>query len=109
MDIVSATGDPAGFPGDISKNRNSTATGKDSSDYDYGSTAHAVFMFGVFVILFPFGAAYLRLNSVTWHWIAQSLGVVGAIVGIGIGLNVSQEYNRVSRCGFGFQYGDGKC
>jgi len=97
MNMMSATGDPAGFPGDISKNRNSTSSGKDTDDHDYGSTTHAILMVGVFVILFPFGAAYLRLqNSVMWHWIMQSLGVLGTFVGVGIGLNLSQQYNSVS-------------
>ena len=96
MDMVAATGDNAGFPGDISKDRKSTTNGKDENDYDYGSTTHAVFMVVVFVIVFPFGAAYLRLNNVLWHWIMQTIGILGAIVGIGVGVNISQEYNRVS-------------
>jgi len=101
MNMVSATGDPAGFPGDISKNRNSTASGKDTNDHDYGSTIHAILMVGVFVIVFPFGAAFLKLqNSVMWHWITQSIGVVGTFVGVGIGINLSQQYNKVSIDGF---------
>ena len=100
MDMVSATGDPAGFPGDLSKPRNSTTTTKDHNDYDYGSPTHAVFMVVAFVILLPFGAAYLRLNNVLWHSVMQSIGAVGAVVGIGVSLNISQEYNRVSRRSF---------
>lgn len=97
MNMVSATGDPAGFPDDISQNRNSATSGKDTDDHDYGSSAHAVIMVVVFVIVFPFGAAYLRLqNSVMWHWIMQSVGVLGTLVGVGIGLNLSQQYNNVS-------------
>jgi len=97
MNMLSATGDPAGFPGDKSQNRNSTSTGKDTNDHDYGSSAHAVLMVVVFVILFPFGAAYLRLqSSVRWHWIMQSLGVLGTLVGVGIGFNLSEQYNKVS-------------
>ena len=104
MDMVSAKGELAGFS--VSKNRtwnrNSAASGTDTNDHDYGSIAHAILMVGVFVILFPFGAAYLRLqNSVMWHWITQSVGVFGTIIGIGIGLSLSQEYNKVSKGRFG--------
>ena len=97
MDLLAAQGDPANFPTDLSKNDNATASGGITDDHDYGSSAHAFIMACVFVIIFPFGAAYLRLqSSVKWHWVAQVIGVVGALVGTGIALNISQMYNRVS-------------
>ena len=97
MNLFAAQGDPAGFPTDLSKNDNATASGGTTDDHGYGSSAHAFIMACVFVIIFPFGAAYLRLqSSVRWHWVAQAIGVVGALVGAGIALNISQLYNRVS-------------
>lgn len=98
VDMIAAFGDPGLFPGDLSKIRNSSIVGHDQDDYDYGSTAHAVLMVGTFVILLPFGAAILRLqNRIVVHWITQSIGILLAIVGMGIGINVSHEYNRVSQ------------
>ena len=97
MSLSAAQGDPANFPADISKNDNATASGGITDDHEYGSSAHAFIMACVFVIIFPFGAAYLRLqSSVRWHWVAQAIGVIGALVGTGIALNISQMYNRVS-------------
>ena len=97
MNLLAAQGDPANFPIDLSKNDNATASGGITDDHDYSSSAHAFIMACVFVIIFPFGAAYLRLqNSVKWHWVSQAIGVVGALVGTGIALKISQMYNRVS-------------
>ena len=97
MNLLAAQGDPANFPADLSKNDNATASGGITDDHDYGSSAHAFIMACVFVIIFPFGAAYLRLqSSVKWHWVAQAIGIVGALIGTGIALNISQMYNRVS-------------
>ncbi|KAL8796987.1 MAG: hypothetical protein Q9195_000758 [Heterodermia aff. obscurata] len=95
MNLLAAQGDPANFPADLSKNDNATASGGTTDDHDYGSSAHAFIMACVFVIIFPFGAAYLRLqSSVQWHWVAQAIGIVGALVGTGVALNISQMYNR---------------
>lgn len=97
MNLLASSGDPAGFPVDLSRSDNATANGGIHDDHDYGSSAHAFIMALVFVVIFPFGAAYLRLqSSVRWHWVAQAIGVIGAIIGIGIGLNISQMYNKVS-------------
>ena len=97
MNLEAARGDPAGFPTDISKSDNATANGETVVDHDNGSAAHAFIMACVFIIVFPFGAAYLRLqNSVRWHWVSQLVGIVGATIGVGGGLYISHMYNRVS-------------
>ena len=69
--------------------------GGDHKDHDVKTYAHAFFTAGVFLIVFPFGASYIRLISVRWHWIAQSVGVVGMWLGGGIGLALSRQYNQV--------------
>lgn len=98
MNLLASRGDPARFPTDLSKSDNATASGEITVDHDYGSSAHAFIMSCVFVIIFPFGTAYLRLkSSVRWHWVAQVIGVLGALIGTGIALNISQMYNRVSK------------
>lgn len=94
--MVSATGDRADFPGDTSQMRNATEIGNPKKDHDYGAALHAIAMCGTFVILFPLGAAILRIfESVRFHWMTQALGVLIVIVGAGIGVNLSGTYNRV--------------
>ena len=94
--MVSAKGDPVGFPGDTTKLQNATEIGNPTRDHDYASTLHAIAMCGTFVLLFPFGAALLRVfENVRFHWMAQALGVLITIVASGIGVNLSGMYNRV--------------
>ncbi len=94
--MVSATGDPGDFPGDTSQMRNATEIGSPKKDHDFAAALHALAMCGTFVILFPLGAAILRIfENVRFHWITQALGVLIVIVGAGIGVNLSGSYNRV--------------
>ena len=96
INLQASRGETGQFPVDITKTDNATADGGTTDDHDFGSSAHAFIMAGVFVIIFPFGAAYLRLQSgVRWHWVMQAIGVLGTIIGIGIGLEISTMYNRV--------------
>lgn len=71
--------------------------GDSTADRDYGSSAHAVFMTGTFVILFPLGTVWVRIfESVRLHWMTQVLGVLAIFIGAAIGINLSRQYNRVS-------------
>ena len=94
--MVSAKGDPGDWPGDTTKMQNATEIGSPTHDHDYASALHAIAMCGTFVLLFPFGAAMLRVfENVRFHWMAQALGVVITVVASGIGVNLSGMYNRV--------------
>ena len=65
-------------------------------DHDRAPAAHAVLMCLAFVLVFPLGALMLRfLKSVLWHAVAQAVGVLSVLVGFGIGIRLSREYNRV--------------
>lgn len=67
-----------------------------SSDFDAGSAIHAVVMCLAFVIIFPLGALLLRIVSVRVHYMVQLAASILVIVGIGSGIYISMEYNRVS-------------
>ena len=98
MDLRAAVEDANVFntTHDFHATNNATETqGGDHRDHDVKTYAHAFFTAGVFLIVFPFGASYIRLNTVRWHWIAQSVGVVGMCIGVGIALALSKQYNRV--------------
>ena len=94
--MQSATGYPGDFPGDTTQNHNATVIGSPKRDHDYASALHALAMCGTFVLLFPIGAAILRIfENVRFHWMAQALGGLIVIVGSGIGMSLSNTYNRV--------------
>lgn len=98
--MVSAKGNPGGFPGDTTKMMNANEIGSPKQDHDYASALHAIAMCGTFVLLFPAGAAMLRIfESVRFHWMAQALGALIVVVASGIGVNLSGMYNRVSSAG----------
>lgn len=99
INLQQAQGDP-----DIFRNFNPTETdgatelGDPTNDSDFASPAHAVFMAGTFVILFPLGTVWVRIfGSVRLHWLTQVLGVLAIFIGAAIGINLSKQYNRVSR------------
>ena len=74
-----------------------TELGDPTNDRDFASPAHAVFMAGTFVILFPLGTVWVRIfESVRLHWLTQVLGVLAVFIGVAIGINLSKLYNRVS-------------
>lgn len=103
MDLVAAEGDPDVFSRARDFFATANAAGRDGGDHkdrDAKTYAHAFFTAGVFLIAFPFGAAYVRLNSVRWHWVMQSVGVVGMLIGVGIALVLSKQYNRVRSFAF---------
>jgi hypothetical protein len=54
-------------------------------------------MIVAFLVIFPLGAILLRfLESVKIHGIVQGVGVLAAVVGVGIGIYLSTMYNHVS-------------
>lgn len=89
--------DPAkGFPLNSTSNNGTTGVDHEVHDHDYSSPIHAVFMAGVFVILFPLGTVWLRMfGQVRSHWINQVLGYIIILLGTGVGIQMSKEYNRV--------------
>lgn len=99
IDMVQAKGDAnssTNFPLAVTANDGAVKIGHEAHDRDFGSAVHAVFMAGVFVILFPIGTVWLRIfGQVRWHWITQAVGVFIIFIGAGIGLKISKEYNRV--------------
>lgn len=72
--------------------------GNEFDDHDPASPAHAIFMAGAFVILFPMGVLWLRIfQKVRLHWLTQTIGVLVVFIGAGIGIHLSKQYNRVSK------------
>lgn len=99
IDLQAAKGDLAQFPPKELSNQNAAVVDHEHNDHEYSSSLHAVAMAGTFVIIFPVGVFYQKvLRTVRWHWITQAFGVIVVLVGAGLGLGMSQDYNRVSRC-----------
>lgn len=95
IDLQHAQGDPDIFHPSL-KSDGASEVGKSTDDHDYGNLAHAVFMVGTFVLLFPLGAVWLRIfGSVRLHWLTQGLGVLLIFIGAGVGGYLSKQYNRV--------------
>lgn len=68
-----------------------------ASDGDKTSIIHGVVMCVAYILLYPLGALLLRLVKrvpVRVHWICQSVASVLVVVGFGLGIAASQEYNR---------------
>lgn len=67
-------------------------------DSNWALPVHAAMMSLAFILLFPLGALVLRwFQSVVWHGVSQTVGVLLVIIGLGMGANMSHQYNRVSR------------
>lgn len=80
------------------ENSNAQLAGGVTSDFDWSGPAHAVFMGGAFVILFPLGVIFLRLvEKVRWHAWMQGTSAAIAVFGVGIGIYLGRQYNHVSR------------
>lgn len=98
INLQQAQGDPDNFH-KFNPTQTDGADELDDStdDRDFASPAHAVFMAGTFVILFPLGTVWVRIfESVRLHWMTQVLGVLAVFIGAAIGINLSKQYNRVS-------------
>lgn len=64
--------------------------------------AHALIMIAAFVFVFPFGSLVLRiLHKALWHGAVQILGLLMVVVGFGLGIYLSTEYNKVSNSRIG--------
>ncbi|KAF2717833.1 iron reductase domain protein, partial [Polychaeton citri CBS 116435] len=73
----------------------SSAPYQESTDQDWGTPVHAVFMCLAFILIFPLGAVLLRLaGKVRWHMYAQVTGFVFVIIGFGTAIHISRLYNR---------------
>lgn len=82
---------------DDSKNAGTTPHGSKSGMVNPTSTAHAVFMVLVFVVVLPIAAVLPRFaDAVKSHAIMQSLSLLGGLVGFGLGVKTSFHYQRVS-------------
>ncbi|CAN9278649.1 unnamed protein product [Alternaria sp. RS040] len=79
----------------LSTTNNAGADEKAESDGDKVGPAHAVIMIVAFLVIFPLGAVLLRfLESVKIHGIVQGVGVITAVVGVGLGIYLSTMYNH---------------
>ncbi|KAG9186793.1 hypothetical protein G6011_09901 [Alternaria panax] len=74
----------------LSSAENVGTDGVAKSDGDKVVPAHAVIMLATFTVMFSLEAVLLRfLNSVKIHGVVQSVGVLAAIVGVGLGIYLS--------------------
>lgn len=84
------------FPLNSTSSNGTAVVDHEVHDHDYKSAVHAVFMAGVFVLLFPLGTVWLRMfGLVRSHWINQVSGYLIILLGTGVGIRMSKEYNRV--------------
>ena len=94
MNMQQATGD-ASVPSNFSQASGTTAVGGLHNDNDLSLAFHAVFMGGTFVILLPLGVMWLRFfGKVTLHWLNNALSLFCLVIGLGLGINASLEYNQ---------------
>ena len=69
-----------------------------TADGSTAPAAHALIMIAAFVFLFPLGSLVLRvLHKALWHGIVQILAVVMITIGLGLGIYLSTQYNKVCR------------
>ncbi|KAL8739124.1 MAG: hypothetical protein Q9181_000153 [Wetmoreana brouardii] len=100
MNLQAAKGDPAQFPPKDLFHSKDTRIGEKQNDHEYSSSLHAIAMAGTFVVIFPVGVFHQKvLRTIRWHWITQAFGVIVVLVGAGLGLGMSQTYNRVNNEG----------
>ena len=84
-----------------SENAGVEAGGSKKGMTDAKSTAHAVLMVLVFVVVLPVGALMPRFaNAVKTHAVMQGLSLVGGLVGFGMGVSCSFYYQRVGSFAF---------
>ncbi len=100
INLEQAQGDPDLFQTSFKPNGSDGASQAEglTDDHDFGSPAHAIFMTGTFVIIFPLGGVWLRIfGSARLHWMTQVLGALIVFIGAAIGIYLSKLFNRVSR------------
>lgn len=95
MDMRQATGE-AGVPTNITQNSGATQNGPRVRDRDLSKIFHALLMCATFVILFPVGAIFMRIfGSVRMHRLTQIFSVMVILIGLGLGIKLSKQYNKV--------------
>lgn len=98
-----ATG-PGGPPPATVRQNFGSAFVSQKQDHDYATLIHAVLSTLAFVIVMPLGVIFLRvLENVRWHWINQSLALAIAVIGVGLGFVVSQQYQKARSYNSGHQ------
>jgi hypothetical protein len=76
--------------------RGASETKKMTSDSSTAPAAHALIMIAAFVFLFPLGSLLLRvLHKALWHGAVQVLAVLMILIGFGLGIYLSTQYNKV--------------
>ncbi|KAF7861448.1 hypothetical protein EAF04_008013 [Stromatinia cepivora] len=94
MDLSKAVG-LAGVPAVPTSNSKGTSQIFEKADGNVSSAAHAVLMVLVFVGLLPLGIVILRfLNCPRWHALNQTISLVIALIGLGLGAQMGTLYNR---------------
>jgi hypothetical protein len=98
MDMVQATG-VGGVPANAGAMSGVTLVGGPISDGDKSSIIHGVLMVFSTLILYPFGVILIgAFKSVRIHAINSCFLLFLALVGLGLGIYVSTEYNRACIC-----------
>lgn len=95
--MQAATGGPGGLPSTFTHSVFSAENGGASSDSNWPSIIHALMASLSFILLMPTGVLFLRVwpGNVRWHWLNQSLSLIGVIVGgVGIGVYLSTMYTK---------------
>lgn len=95
MDLNAATGS-GGVPTDTSKQTGTSHQGDANTGTTLGSAFHAVIMTATFVLIFPAGAIFLRIFEKVWlHWISQAFGALVVLVGMIVGIYISEKHDKV--------------
>lgn len=69
---------------------------KMTSDNNTAPAAHALIMIAAFVFLFPLGSLLVRvLHKALWHGAVQVLALLMILIGFGLGIYLSTQYNKV--------------
>jgi len=102
MNMTAATSKEKGaVPPPYGKNgayllRDASVVLKMTSDGSSAPAAHALIMIASFVFLFPLGSILVRvLHKALWHGAVQILALLMVIVGFGLGIHLSTQYNKV--------------
>ncbi|KAL5113498.1 hypothetical protein ACEQ8H_008634 [Pleosporales sp. CAS-2024a] len=83
---------------------NAGEEGAATQDGDSIGPAHSAIMIVAFLVIFPLGAVLLRyLESVRAHYMTQSLGLVFAVAGTGLGIYLGTMYNKSKNMSSGHQ------
>lgn len=97
MDMIQATG-PGGVPAASNTTFGAALTGSIVADGDKASKAHGFLMALVALVMIPLDVIIIGLFKwVRVHIFTSSLVLFLVLMGMGAGIYVSTEYNRVGR------------